>query len=114
LNLSFHVDPKTVSWLQRTLDPVFGWPRIIRFSWSTAETLLKKRVLVDNWPEERLEREKMALSMKSQTKLSDIRVPKQTTPTSALRKRYKVNSGDHLTGMPDVATLERLLFPKQF
>ncbi|KAI9219160.1 ribonuclease H-like domain-containing protein [Blastocladiella britannica] len=46
-------DPNTVSWLKRTVDPVFGWPGIIRFSWSTTENLLKEDVVVDGWPADR-------------------------------------------------------------
>ncbi|KAI9190006.1 hypothetical protein H9P43_001439 [Blastocladiella emersonii ATCC 22665] len=50
-------DPNTVAWLKRTLDPVFGWPGVIRFSWSTTENLLKNDVVVDDWPAERAEKE---------------------------------------------------------
>lgn len=37
------VDPNTVRWLNDNLDPVFGYPSIIRFSWSTTATLLEKK-----------------------------------------------------------------------
>ncbi|PWN25997.1 ribonuclease H-like protein [Jaminaea rosea] len=37
-------DPNTVAYLHRTLDPVFGWPGIVRFSWATVKTLLEERV----------------------------------------------------------------------
>ncbi|CAF92580.1 unnamed protein product, partial [Tetraodon nigroviridis] len=33
-------DPKTKAWLLRYLDPVFGYPQFVRFSWSTAQTLM--------------------------------------------------------------------------
>ncbi|KAE8214755.1 hypothetical protein CF327_g1886 [Tilletia walkeri] len=34
-------DPNTVAFLKATLDPVFGWPGIARFSWGTIRTLLE-------------------------------------------------------------------------
>ena len=37
-------DPNTVAFLKRTLDPVFGWPGIVRFSWATAKTMLDDKV----------------------------------------------------------------------
>jgi ribonuclease H2 subunit A len=36
-------DPGTVAYLQRTLDPVFGWPGVVRFSWATIKTLLEEK-----------------------------------------------------------------------
>ncbi|PWY97978.1 ribonuclease H-like protein [Testicularia cyperi] len=37
-------DPNTVAYLKRTLDPVFGWPGIVRFSWATAKTMMDEKV----------------------------------------------------------------------
>ncbi|SPO31524.1 related to 35 kDa ribonuclease H [Ustilago trichophora] len=37
-------DPNTVAFLKRTLDPVFGWPGIVRFSWATAKTMLEEKI----------------------------------------------------------------------
>lgn len=34
-------DPTTISWLESAVDPHFGFPSIVRFSWSTAKKLLK-------------------------------------------------------------------------
>lgn len=36
-------DPNTVAYLHRTLDPVFGWPGVVRFSWATIGTLLAEK-----------------------------------------------------------------------
>ncbi|PWN24200.1 ribonuclease HII, partial [Microstroma glucosiphilum] len=36
-------DPGTVAYLQRTIDPVFGWPGVVRFSWATIKTLLEEK-----------------------------------------------------------------------
>jgi ribonuclease H2 subunit A len=32
-------DPKTIEWLQKNWDVVFGYPNIVRFSWSTFDTI---------------------------------------------------------------------------
>ena len=37
-------DPRTVRYLQETLDPVFGWTGIVRFSWATAKSMLEEPV----------------------------------------------------------------------
>lgn len=37
-------DPKTVQYLKGTLDPVFGWAGIVRFSWATAKSMLEEPV----------------------------------------------------------------------
>jgi ribonuclease H2 subunit A len=34
-------DPKTVEWMKKNTDRVFGFPNIIRFSWAPVKTLLK-------------------------------------------------------------------------
>ncbi|KAI8874419.1 hypothetical protein GQ42DRAFT_159774 [Ramicandelaber brevisporus] len=33
-------DEQTVRWLKSTFDPVFGFPQVVRFSWSTCENLV--------------------------------------------------------------------------
>ncbi|ORX95772.1 hypothetical protein K493DRAFT_260242 [Basidiobolus meristosporus CBS 931.73] len=45
-------DPKTVAWLQSNLDPVFGYPNIIRFSWSTCSRLLDSEGVKVAWESE--------------------------------------------------------------
>lgn len=42
-------DPVTKKWLSGNIDPVFGLPRIVRFSWSTAEKLLETEALEVEW-----------------------------------------------------------------
>lgn len=37
-------DPRTVRYLEQTLDPVFGWAGIVRFSWATAKTMLEEKL----------------------------------------------------------------------
>lgn len=43
------LDPNTVRWLNENIDPVFGYPSIIRFSWSTTATILEKNAASVEW-----------------------------------------------------------------
>ncbi|XP_074145266.1 ribonuclease H2 subunit A isoform X1 [Sminthopsis crassicaudata] len=42
-------DPKTKEWLSQCLDPVFGFPQFVRFSWSTAQLILDGRAVPVRW-----------------------------------------------------------------
>ncbi|KAK2513727.1 hypothetical protein Q9966_016050 [Columba livia] len=42
-------DPQTRAWLRRQLQPVFGFPRFVRFSWGTARELLRERGVTVTW-----------------------------------------------------------------
>ncbi len=46
---SVRLDPKTKSWLLKHLDPVFGYPQFVRFSWSTAQTLIDSKAVSVHW-----------------------------------------------------------------
>lgn len=48
-NPDLSADPKTKSWLLKYLDPVFGYPQFVRFSWSTAKTLLDDKAVPVRW-----------------------------------------------------------------
>ncbi|XP_075594149.1 ribonuclease H2 subunit A [Balearica regulorum gibbericeps] len=45
-------DPKTKEWLRRNLEPVFGFPRLVRFSWGTARELLQRGGVPVKWADE--------------------------------------------------------------
>ncbi|KAG0002447.1 Ribonuclease H2 subunit A [Entomortierella chlamydospora] len=45
-------DPKTVSWLKSNMDPIFGYPNIVRFSWQTCKTLLETSGKTVRWPDD--------------------------------------------------------------
>ncbi|NP_989146.1 ribonuclease H2 subunit A [Xenopus tropicalis] len=45
-------DPKTKDWLSRHLDPVFGYPQFVRFSWSTTQTILGNKAAPVSWGDE--------------------------------------------------------------
>ena len=42
-------DPKTKTFLKDVFDPVFGFPQLIRFSWSTAEKIVEKDGVNVDW-----------------------------------------------------------------
>ena len=44
-------DPVTKKWLADNVDPVFGFPQIVRFSWSTAESILDSKAVAVDWPD---------------------------------------------------------------
>lgn len=45
-------DELTKKWLRRNVDPVFGWPTVLRFSWATAKDLLEKDAQPVEWEDE--------------------------------------------------------------
>ncbi|KAH8584210.1 ribonuclease HII [Cryptosporidium sp. chipmunk genotype I] len=47
-------DPKTKEFLRRIFDPVFGFPNIVRFSWSTASEIIEKSGYSVKWEEQEL------------------------------------------------------------
>ena len=42
-------DPATKRWLLRHVDVVFGFPSVVRFSWSTARQLLHTKAYAVTW-----------------------------------------------------------------
>ena len=42
-------DPVTKQWLDSHMDPVFGFPSLVRFSWQTADRLLQDRAATVKW-----------------------------------------------------------------
>ncbi|OAD55024.1 Ribonuclease H2 subunit A [Eufriesea mexicana] len=44
-------DPETKKWLSENVDSLFGFPRIVRFSWSTAEKILESQAISVEWEE---------------------------------------------------------------
>ncbi|KAJ1805043.1 hypothetical protein LPJ56_004636 [Coemansia sp. RSA 2599] len=45
-------DPNTIKWLKGSLDQVFGYPGIIRFSWSTCAKLLEDNAVAVVWADD--------------------------------------------------------------
>ncbi|XP_011638541.1 ribonuclease H2 subunit A [Pogonomyrmex barbatus] len=47
----YPTDPVTKNWLSTNIDQVFGFPQLVRFSWSTAEQILESKALTVEWEE---------------------------------------------------------------
>ncbi|XP_012222091.1 ribonuclease H2 subunit A [Linepithema humile] len=47
----YPTDPATKKWLAANVDQVFGFPQLVRFSWSTAEQILESKALTVEWEE---------------------------------------------------------------
>lgn len=43
------LDPNTVNWLKRNLNTIFGFPEIVRFSWSSCSRILDELAVPVNW-----------------------------------------------------------------
>jgi ribonuclease H2 subunit A len=48
-------DPTTQKWLTSSVDPVFGFPSILRFSWKTSDVLLDKSAAAVLWSKSDME-----------------------------------------------------------
>ncbi|KAI9776977.1 MAG: hypothetical protein M1839_009121 [Geoglossum umbratile] len=58
-------DARCSNWLKRTIDPIFGWGNICRFSWATAKDLLeatKGHAVQVDWPSQEEEEEVMLVT----------------------------------------------------
>jgi ribonuclease H2 subunit A len=45
----FFVDPTTQAWLKDSIEPTFGFPSLVRFSWTTIKVLLEKSAHSVQW-----------------------------------------------------------------
>ncbi|KAJ7601758.1 ribonuclease H-like domain-containing protein [Mycena polygramma] len=52
LGSGYPSDPKTKTWLRNSIEPIFGLPKIVRFSWSTVKVLLEKEGKSVEWIDE--------------------------------------------------------------
>jgi len=43
------LDPKTQAWLKDSVEPTFGFPSIVRFSWGTTKVALEKHAHAVQW-----------------------------------------------------------------
>lgn len=54
-------DPTTKQWMSNSIDPVFGYPSIVRFSWSTCQEKLDSKAFEFKWPDEDEEDQAMSV-----------------------------------------------------
>ena len=47
--VTLNADPNTKLWMKEKLDVVFGYPTVVRFSWSTCRDLLESRAVEVQW-----------------------------------------------------------------
>jgi ribonuclease H2 subunit A len=45
-------DPKTKQFLADVIDPVFGYSQFVRFSWSTADVILRSKACPVSWEDD--------------------------------------------------------------
>jgi len=48
-HLKLSSDPNTQAWLKTAVDPIFGFPKIVRFSWTTVKVILEKNARSVKW-----------------------------------------------------------------
>lgn len=46
------LDPNTKKFIKDRIDPVFGYPDLVRFSWSTSEVALKDTAFTCTWEDD--------------------------------------------------------------
>ncbi|KAI0734131.1 ribonuclease H2 subunit A [Fomitopsis betulina] len=52
LGSGYPADPKTQAWIKGSLDPTFGFPSLVRFSWTTVKIVLEKNGHPVQWVDE--------------------------------------------------------------
>ncbi|KAF8841232.1 ribonuclease HII [Paxillus ammoniavirescens] len=45
-------DPRTKAWIEKSLEPTFGFPSVARFSWTTVKVILEKSAHPTKWVDE--------------------------------------------------------------
>ncbi|KAG6908341.1 hypothetical protein DXG01_005252 [Tephrocybe rancida] len=48
----YPADPKTQAWLKESIEPTFGFPKLVRFSWTTVKLILDKHAHAVKWTDE--------------------------------------------------------------
>lgn len=59
-------DPTTKHWLKISLDPVFGFPSVVRFSWQTSKVILEKEAIKVAWEDDATEESLSVCGKRSQ------------------------------------------------
>lgn len=48
----YPADPATKKWLADNLNPVFGWPSVVRFSWATCKKIIESEGIPMEWDDD--------------------------------------------------------------
>ncbi|CAF1120037.1 unnamed protein product, partial [Didymodactylos carnosus] len=73
-------DPNTKSFLTKCIDPVFGFPKFVRFSWSTATTIMDIKCVKVLWDDS--ENEETSKTKSNKRKLEQTDSTNGSTPKS--------------------------------
>ncbi|XP_039283157.1 ribonuclease H2 subunit A [Nilaparvata lugens] len=84
-------DPETKKFLINNIDPVFGYPQLVRFSWSTAEKILKEKAVEMEWESD----EENDPSLKNNTSIRSF-FGQKTSSSAPARKRHSFFSDRNL------------------
>lgn len=79
-------DPLTKKFIREQIDNVFGYPLLVRFSWSTAELMLQEKAATCTFEEIDEPSAKKAAGTKS---ISSFFAPKNENGDMKKRKRHK-------------------------
>ncbi|KAJ3097952.1 Ribonuclease H2 subunit A [Phlyctochytrium planicorne] len=74
-------DPKTVAWLKECMDHIFGYPSIVRFSWSTCVQRLDMHATTVIWPDDGEDSKKPKGSTTGHKK-KQMKLTKETSQTT--------------------------------
>eukprot|EP01112_Ceratiomyxa_fruticulosa_P007066 TRINITY_DN1821_c0_g1_i1.p1 TRINITY_DN1821_c0_g1~~TRINITY_DN1821_c0_g1_i1.p1 ORF type:complete len:374 (-),score=80.21 TRINITY_DN1821_c0_g1_i1:71-1027(-) len=83
----YPADPIVKKWLKDSLDPVFGFPSIVRFSWKTCSTLLKEKGVPIEWKGGEDEEEEQ-VDWKGRKKASTPGTPYKSPATKSTTQRF--------------------------
>lgn len=78
----YPADPITVSWMKRHCDPIFGYPRLIRFSWSTAENAISNNHAAN-------------VIWESQSEQNDLKRKRTKETKSSILKYFSIPKSDN-------------------
>ena len=85
------LDPNTVHWLKRNLDKVFGFPEIVRFSWSSCARMLDEEAVSVDWNERDEEDEPSGAKKAKRKRINQSVISEKKTPPSYLTA-FKVHN----------------------
>ncbi|KAL3320243.1 Ribonuclease H2 subunit A [Cichlidogyrus casuarinus] len=85
------LDPATKKYLEACIDPIYGFPGIVRVSWATAINLIDKHCVAVSWPDDE-ENTKKKKAEKGGNKENDTREIASLF-SSASRKAFNSNPG---------------------